>query len=243
MAGASSSRPRVGTAGWAIPAPSRSDFPEQGSQLERYATRLHAAEINSSFHRPHRRTTYERWAASVPAGFRFAVKLPKTITHERRLVDIDDLLGRFGEEVAGLGDKRGPLLVQLPPSLVFDVAVAAAFFARAEDVLGGAFACEPRHASWFTLEADNFLVAHRIARVAADPARVPEAATPGGWRGLSYARWHGSPQMYRSDYDAPALAAHADVARAAPGEQWTIYDNTSAGFALGNALNLARLLD
>jgi uncharacterized protein YecE (DUF72 family) len=242
MAGASSSRARIGTAGWAIPAPSRGAFPEAGSQLERYATRLNAAEINSSFHRPHRRTTYERWAASVPPSFRFAVKLTKTITHERRLVDVDDLLDRFADEIAGLGEKRGPVLVQLPPSLAFDEAVATTFFGRAVATLGGPFACEPRHASWFTSDADAVLVTHRIGRVAADPARVPEAATPGGWRGLSYARWHGSPQMYRSEYDAAALTEHAEVARAASGEQWTIYDNTSAGFALGNALTLAGLL-
>lgn len=248
MADGSSSRPsgtgspRVGTAGWSIPAASRGAFPEHGSQLERYATRLDAVEINSSFYRPHRRATYERWAASVPAPFRFAVKLPKTITHERRLIDARELLGRFGDEIAGLGDKRGPVLVQLPPSLMFDETVAAAFFTEAGAVLGGAIVCEPRHASWFTRGADALLVAHRVARVAADPARVPEAAVPGGWPGLSYARWHGSPLVYRSEYDAAAIAGHADMVRAAAGERWTIYDNTSAGFALGNALTLVGLV-
>ena len=233
---------RVGTAGWAIPSAYRGDFPESGSQLERYATRLNAAEINSSFHRPHRPATYERWAASVPADFRFAVKLPKTITHERRLVDPGDLLARFADEIAGLGEKRGPVLVQLPPSLVFDAGVASAFFREAQVALGGAIACEPRHASWFEDEADALLAELQVARVAADPARVPAAAVPGGWLALRYTRLHGSPSVYRSEYDVDAITGHAAAARTAPGERWTIYDNTSAGFALPNALDLARRL-
>ena len=77
---------RVGTAGWAIPRDVASFFPETGSALERYAARFTAAEINSSFHRPHRPSTWVRWAEAVPDGFRFAVKLPRTITHDLRLV-------------------------------------------------------------------------------------------------------------------------------------------------------------
>src|SRR6185312_6154680 len=72
--------------------------------------------INSSFYKPHRPATYARWAASVPAGFRFSVKVPKLATHERRLVDTDDVLEAFLAEATQLGDKLGPLLVQLPPS-------------------------------------------------------------------------------------------------------------------------------
>ena len=81
-------------------------------------------EINSSFYRPHRTATYERWAASVPEDFRFAVKVPKAITHERRLKDASDLLDRFLSEAGGLGPKLGPLLVQLPPSLSFQAGIA-----------------------------------------------------------------------------------------------------------------------
>ena len=98
---------RIGTAGWSIPAAYRSRFPDSGSQLEKYAAELTAVEINSSFYRPHRRTTYERWADSVPAGFRFAVKLPRTITQDSKLQDCGELLDRFLAEVSGLGDKLG----------------------------------------------------------------------------------------------------------------------------------------
>src|SRR5690349_10468566 len=92
---------RIGTAGWSIPKPHAGHFPTAGSHLERYGAVLDAVEINSSFYRPHRPATYERWAASVPEDFRFAVKVPKAITHERRLDGADDLLDRFLSEVAG----------------------------------------------------------------------------------------------------------------------------------------------
>ena len=217
----------------------RDRFPSEGNALERYAAVFDAVEINSSFYRSHRPSTWERWAASVPAGFRFAVKLPKAITHEARLVGCRDLMVRFAGEVARLGTKRGPVLVQLPPSLAFDAGVGDGFFAELAAVVGGAVVCEPRHASWFEGEGDALLVRHRVARVAADPARVPMAAVPGGWRGLTYARWHGAPATYRSSYDADAIAGHAMLAA---GDSWTIYDNTTLGAATANALDLRALL-
>src|SRR3954469_14763579 len=104
---------RIGTAGWSIPKEHAAPFPTTGSHLERYGAVFNAVEINSSFYRPHRRATYERWAASVPADFRFAVKVPKAVTHEHRLKDVGDRLDRFIAEVGGLGPTRGPLLVQM----------------------------------------------------------------------------------------------------------------------------------
>src|SRR5262245_27120186 len=119
---------RIGCAGWAIPKQHAGSFPSSGSHLERYAQRFTAVEINSSFYRPHRRATYARWAAAVPAGFAFAVKAPKQITHELRLAGTDTALDGFLAQVGGLGDKLGPLLFQLPPSLALDPSTARAFF-------------------------------------------------------------------------------------------------------------------
>ena len=75
----------LGCAGWSLPREAQPAFSTGGSHLQRYASRLNAAEINSSFHRPHSRATDERWAAAVPPEFRFSVKLPKTITHGNKL--------------------------------------------------------------------------------------------------------------------------------------------------------------
>jgi len=232
---------RTGIAGWSIGSALAGQFPGNEGHLGRYARQLNAAEINSSFHRPHRRATYEKWAASVPPDFRFAVKLPKTITHERRLVDCDDLLARFAEEAGGLGDKRGPMLVQLPPSFAFQEDVASRFFAAFDTVVGGQMVIEPRHASWFEANAEALLTHHRIARVAADPAQHPDAGEPGGWTGIAYFRLHGSPRVYWSSYAADAIEAQARRVKTLDGggvEVWTIYDNTASGAALANALEL-----
>src|ERR671911_3236047 len=93
---------RIGTAAWSVPKEHAEPFPVTGSHLERYSAVLNAVEINSSFYRPHRTTTYERWAASVPESFRFAVKVPKSVTHERRLKDAGDLLDQFVSEAGGV---------------------------------------------------------------------------------------------------------------------------------------------
>jgi uncharacterized protein YecE (DUF72 family) len=234
----------VGTAGWVVPARLAARAPGPGTHLERYARVLNAVEINSTFHRAHQPATYARWAASVPAGFRFAVKLRRTITHERRLREAGDELARFVDEIAGLGDRLGVLLVQLPPSLAFDRAIAERFFARIRMLSGATVVCEPRHGSWFGGEAESLLRDLRVARVAADPAPVPEAAEPGGSPGLVYYRLHGSPRRYYSAYPAEFLehlaARIRTAARCAP--VWCIFDNTAAGAAFENALDLrARL--
>jgi uncharacterized protein YecE (DUF72 family) len=102
-------------------------------------------------------------------------------------------------------------------------------------------ACEPRHASWFAPEISDWLAERRVARVAADPAPVRGGGEPGGWNGLAYFRWHGSPRIYYSDYDEAALAKLSE--RLAASRQkgipaWCILDNTALGAALGNALAL-----
>jgi uncharacterized protein YecE (DUF72 family) len=233
---------RVGTAGWTLPRDVRERFPAEGTQLARYAERLACVEINSSFYRPHRPSTYARWAASVPAEFRFALKVPKEITHTRRFVDCAEPLERFLAESAALEEKRGVLLVQLPPSFAYDAARVEAFFALLRGRYDGLAACEPRHASWFAPDADAALRAFAIARVAADPAPVAQAASPGGWDGFAYHRLHGSPRTYYSAYDAAALRTVAERLRASSAPAWCIFDNTAAGAATANALDLLDLI-
>lgn len=237
---------RIGTASWAISSLYAEAMPHGGSHLERYARRLNAVEINSSFYRPHQRKTYERWARSTPAGFRFSVKMPKAVTHEARLTDCDALLDRFVAEVTGLGDKLGVLLVQLPPSFSFDRQLADRFFRTLRTRIGTPAALEPRHRSWFEADVTAWLADIGVARVAADPAPAAEAGEAGGWAGLAYYRWHGSPRIYFSDYDASALAAlkkKLDESRRREVPTWCIFDNTAAGAALGNALALMRSVE
>ncbi|MBB4003870.1 DUF72 domain-containing protein [Aurantimonas endophytica] len=231
---------RVGVAGWSIPSALSEQFPLVGTHLKRYGSRFSCVEINSSFYRPHRRATYERWAASVPSGFQFSVKLPKAITHERRLEDCGMLIERFAEETSGLGDKRGPVLVQLPPSLLYPGDIAVRFFDELKAMIDATVVLEPRHASWFEPEVDRMLEMQRVSRVAADPAKLSAAAIPGGASDIAYFRLHGSPSVYRSPYDERAIEAQAEVVvpLSAHADVWTIYDNTTLGAATANALQL-----
>lgn len=221
-------------------------FPPGGSHLERYAQRFDAVEINTSFYRPHRVSTYQRWAASVPDRFRFAVKIPRAITHERRLQNAADPLDRFLGEVAGLGGKLGPLLLQLPPSLSFQAETAGPFLLLLRRAFPGSIVCEPRHASWFAPDVESLLADLHIARVAADPPPVRGACDSGGWRGLTYRRLHGSPRIYYSPYAPAALDALADqlaAAKIADGvPSWCIFDNTADFAATGDALAILERL-
>lgn len=233
--------PYVGCAGWSIPAAFAAQFPASGSHLERYSHRFGAVEINSAFYRPHRPQTYAKWAASVPDSFRFAVKMPKVITHERCFRDVEAPLQRFLDESGELGAKLGPLLVQLPPSFWFDEALAADFFALLRQRSAAQVVCEPRHRSWFMPEADELLSGFQVARVAADPALMPLASEPGGWTELRYYRLHGSPRVYYSAYSRASLEKLADTLQngATPSTSvWCIFDNTAAGAATDDALTL-----
>ena len=230
---------RIGCAGWSIDRESAARFPVGDSHLERYAQVLNATEINSSFYRPHQPQTYERWAASVPADFRFSVKLPRAITHEARLASIDDLLARFAGEASALGDKLGCVLVQLPPSLALHQPLAAEFFQRVNDAFGCTIACEARHASWFSDDATALLQRYRVTRVIADPP----AGQPGPYvptTNTLYARLHGSPRIYYSAYDQAYLDSVA--AYVAGKDAWVIFDNTASGAALSNAFTLKQQL-
>jgi uncharacterized protein YecE (DUF72 family) len=230
----------IGTAGWSIPRAAGHRCEGDGTHLQRYARVFRCAEINSSFHRPHSAATYAKWGASTPQDFRFAVKVPKEITHVRKLRAVRAPLERFLAESAGLGAKRGPLLVQLPPSFAFEARLVDRFFALLRSLYGGHVVCEPRHPSWFQ-EAEPLLTRYEVARVAADPAPAPVARAPGGWPGLTYYRLHGSPRTYWSAYDQRALDDIAASLRRSGSDAWCIFDNTASGAALENAWNLRRI--
>lgn len=236
----------IGTAGWTIPRAVAEDFPAEGSSLERYAVRFPCAEINSSFHRSHRPDTWDRWATSVPAGFRFAAKLSKAVTHKAKLARCEPFLADAVAEMRLLGDKLSLVLVQLPPSLGYEPAVAEPFLAALRQHWQGDVACEPRHPDWLGPEADALLSAWKVARVAADPARAEGLERPGGWRGMAYYRLHGSPVMYRSAYGEDRLRSYAAALRAhreAGQEVWCIFDNTASSAAVEDALILQRMVE
>ncbi|MGO1000228.1 DUF72 domain-containing protein [Lysobacter sp. CA196] len=245
MVDSRASRVRIGCAGWALPSAVKPRFGRGDSVLAVYATRFDAVEINSSFYRPHRRSTYQRWGETVPDGFRFSAKLPRNITHDAGLHGVAEPLSAFIDEVSGLRDKLGALLVQLPPRLAFDAAVAARFFAMLERRTPAAVVCEPRHRTWFEPAATELLQRHRVARAGVDPPQPrAEAARPTEVGDVRYWRWHGSPRIYYSGYGEQRLRGMAEAAcrdRHAKAETWCIFDNTAAGHAVDDALSFQAL--
>jgi uncharacterized protein YecE (DUF72 family) len=220
--------------------------PGAGTHLNRYARRLRGVEINSSFYRSHAGATYERWAVSTPLDFRFAVKMPREISHVLQLRGCRAQVERFLDETAGLGHRRGPLLLQLAPSFSYAAGTVGRFLALLRQRHDGPVVVEPRHPSWFSDAADALLTSYRAGRVGADPAIAHGGGVPSAWPGVQYFRLHGTPRMYWSPYSPGALADLAERLRLAAesgAEVWCIFDNTAGGAAFPNAREVRRRVE
>lgn len=228
--------PIVATAAWSIPKAFSDRFPTEGSVLERYAAVFDGVEINSTFYRRHRPETLARWAGSVPEDFRFGVKIPKAITHGKRLEAIEEDFASFLGDISHLGCKLGPLLCQLPPNLAFDRKVAEPALALMRTRHAGEIVIEPRHPTWKSEDALDVLQGLAIHRVLADPPVI--------WNATDfderprYLRLHGKPKIYYSAYSADEIRDFRELV--AP-DGWCVFDNTASGAATGNALAMLAL--
>lgn len=197
----------VGTSGYSYKEWKGSFYPEKlpaKQMLRHYGERFRAVEINSSFYRMPTASVLEAWAADVPADFRFVLKAPQLITHIRRLKDAEEVLSQFLEVSRSLGQRRGPLLFQLPPNMKKDLARLRDFLAHLPTAPPCAF--EFRHASWFDDEVFDLLRARDAALCIAeadDGVDVPFTSTA-GW---------GYVRLRQADYDDDALAAWLDRMR------------------------------
>lgn len=208
--------------------------------LARYASLLSATEINSTFYRRHRESTFARWRVSVPPPFRFAVKLPRALSHDAELTAPRALLREFLDDIRPLEEKLGVVLVQLAPSHAFDRRRALRFFSTLRALHDGAVVLEPRHSTWFVSAARDLLARAGVAYVVTDPARSSVDALDridDDMRAPLYVRLHGAPRMYWSPYARAELDALARrIARCPSRDVWTIFDNTAAGAACADAL-------
>ena len=225
--------PIVATAAWSIPKKMADQFAREGSGLNRYASVFDGVEINSTFYRRHKASTFARWAESVPDSFRFAIKVPKEITHVRAMKDIAEPFETFLEDIAALGEKRGPLLCQLPPSLAFDAEVLHTALQTMRDADNGPIVIEVRHKSWASAEALDLLKSYAIDRVLADPAPVWPAED--FERPPKYVRLHGKPKIYYSSYTDEEIRSFSKLLAH---DSWCVFDNTASGAAIENALTM-----
>jgi uncharacterized protein YecE (DUF72 family) len=227
----------IGTSGFSYPAWRGGFYPEKmptTKMLAYYAERLAAVEINNSFYRMPSADVLGRWAAETPAGFRFSLKSPRQITHDKRLADTAATVARLAEVARALGDKLGPVLFQLPPFLRKDLALLDAFLAAMPE--GLAPALEFRHLSWFCDEVYDCLRARRAALCIAesDEMETPLQAT---------ADW-GYLRLRRTDYDDAAIGRWAERLQA---QSWSsayvFFKHEDAGKGPAAASRLREVLD
>jgi uncharacterized protein YecE (DUF72 family) len=244
----------VGTSGWNYEDWKGSFYPEKLPRtkwLEYYACKFQTIEVNATFYHEMRESTYKKWREGTPDGFCWAVKANRFITHIKRLRDVAEPLKRFFGSASVLGDKLGPVLFQLPPSLAFDRAVLEEFCASLHDAARssaglpeGVVRCaiEPRHESWMQDEALAYLRELGLGFCISDTGgRYPytEAVTSD----FAYIRLHGPTTLYASSYSEPELERWAARIAALDKDAYIYFDNSVMAYAPTNALELKRLAE
>jgi uncharacterized protein YecE (DUF72 family) len=234
---------RVGTSGWQnvtflgrfYPATVRS-----AEQLRYYSERLNAAEVNSTFYRFSRPSTFASWREKSAEGFRMTVKAPRTFTHENGLRDPEGRLREFLEASAHLGEKLGPTLFQLPHSFEADLRRLSSFLKTLPS--GRRFAFELRHPSWHRPATYRLLERHGAAFCVFDIRQSPSPVV--ATSDFVYVRLHGPlRQPYRGAYSRDALEQWLDRAHAwerEGREAYLFFDNTMSGEAIEHALFMHR---
>ncbi|NLR97249.1 DUF72 domain-containing protein [Rhizobium sp. P38BS-XIX] len=228
--------PIIATAAWSIPRKAADRFAQEGSSLTRYASIFSGVEVNSTFYRRHKPSTFARWADSVPDGFLFSVKLPREITHDRAMKNIAKPFDTFLQDIAPLGKKRGPILCQLPPSLTFDADECGSAFKTMRTADGGPIVIEVRHKSWASAGALDLLKRYEIDGVLADPALVWPAED--FCTAPKYIRLHGKPKIYYSSYSDEEIRWFSEMLAT---DGWCVFDNTASGIAIENALTMLEM--
>jgi uncharacterized protein YecE (DUF72 family) len=265
---------RIGISGWNYPKWRSVFYPEglkHAAELEYASHRFSTIELNGSFYSLVRPTSVERWRSETPEDFVFSVKGSRFITHMKRLVDPTTALANFfGSGILALGEKLGPILWQLPPSMELDRARLGQFlellprttreaarFARAHHDAriehrshfatatshAIRYALEPRHASFATQGAKKFLHAYDVAMVVADSAGIfPsfDAMTSD----FVYVRLHGDTKLYESGYSPAALSKWARRIRRWRRERdvYVYFDNDARVCAPFDAMALEALV-
>lgn len=214
--------------------------------LEYYAARFDTVEVNNTFYRLPERSTFETWRETAPAGFLFAVKASRFLTHMKRLLQPEEPLERLFSRVAGLGRTLGPVLYQLPASFTINLP-------RLDDFLKALprgpgltrlHVMEFRDPSWYIAETFAVLTRRRVALCLHDkqgsPIREPFVGP------FVYVRFHGTSGRYHGSYSrrqlewwAHALAEQVDAGR----RVFAYFNNDPEAVATANAQTLREMID
>lgn len=199
----------VGTSGYAYKEWKGSFYPKdlpEKQMLHFYGERFKSVEINNTFYRLPKKSVLEAWANEVPADFKFVVKASQRITHFQRLNDCSEILSYLLDVTAGLGDRLGPLLFQLPPNFKKDIPRLREFFTCIP--LERRLAFEFRHESWFDAETFDLLRQRNVSLCIAEADEEEGVAVPFE----PTADW-GYLRLRRADYTDADLKQWADRVR------------------------------
>ena len=236
----------VGTSGWSYEHWQGVVYPHGAPARERlgyYAARFRTVEVNSTYYRWPKEATFASWRRRTPDDFLLTVKAPGLLTHRARLFKPERWVERVACGLARLGEKRGVLLVQLPPTLAFDYPRLAYFLEQVPGWLRVAF--EFRHPSWHREEVFALLEQRGAAYCVMSGAHLPcvlRATAP-----FVYVRLHGPDRehLYAGSYPEEDLrwwAARAREWESAGREVFLYFNNDGHGHAVRNAETLHRLV-
>ena len=237
-----------GTSNIALPI-KQSEYPpgfKGASRLTYYASLFSSLEVNSTFYKLPKAATVEKWRDSVPPHFRFTFKMPKTVTHAKGLQFSAEELEVFAETISLVGDKRGCLLLQLPPSVKRErqEELEGILECLGYDAKDWKIAVEFRDPSWYNREVYRMLQGYGATMVEQD---LPKCPTPHVTvaEDFVYLRFHGPEIAYRGSYDDAFLSGHAKriAAWVKEGREVYVYFNNTMGNAAGNLGTLNTMVD
>jgi len=235
---------RVGCSGWVYKHWRGLLYPEglpQRLWFQRYADEFDTVEINASFYRLPLASTFEGWREKAPPGFRYAVKVNRFITHMKKLLDCEEAVDQFIALARPLGDKLGPLLYQLPPSLHKNLERLDAFLCRLPKDIEQVV--EFRHRSWYEEDVLALLDRHGIGFVCHDLKGLISPRWASGR--TAYVRFHGTSGRYHGRYPDEALLGWTDwlIDQARCGRScWCYFNNDIHGHALEDARTLKAMV-
>lgn len=237
---------RIGTSGWSYDHWDGVCWPPgtpTRDRLAHYAARFDTVELNASFYRWPRDASFAGWRERLPEGFTLAVKAPRVMTHSKKLLDPESWLPRVTTGLDALGPRRGPFLIQLPPSLQRDDARLDHFLGALPDWFRPAV--EFRHESWLHDEVFGLLERRGAAYVVMSGAKLPCVLRRTA--DDVYVRLHGpdDDHLYAGSYSDADLGWWSDRIgewESAGARVWAYFNNDGGGNAVRNAQRLKELL-
>lgn len=216
------------------------DLPSK-DYLTYYSERVNSVEVNSTFYRKPTLKTLENWYMRTPQGFKFFIKIPKTISHIQRLKNTKTEVCEFAAHISsGLKEKLSGFLFQMPPSFHFN----EENLQRVLDTVDKNFlnVVEFRHESWWNEEVLNSLKQHNIVFCGVSfPKGVPDDVMINSEEVLYY-RLHGVPVLFKSEYPEEELKTLAQKIKKFNGEKYIYFNNTFGIAGIKNALFLQKEL-